>query len=167
MLEILDYRVNKKALLTPGKTISPEMLNEEFFEKLEVMKQILIQDGVGLAATQVGWDVRLFLLAIDDEGETLPEPLVCINPKILSLSSSKIKEDEGCLSFPGLFLKIKRPESVTWEYQTLNGDSVVEKSRKLKARAVQHEVDHLNGSVFINLASSAQKIRIKKWLKHK
>jgi peptide deformylase len=165
MIKLLDYRTDKKRLLIPGDKISDEMIDEEFLGNIEKMKEILLRDGVGLAATQVGWGVKLFLLAIDDKGDMLEEPQICLNPEILNFSKSKIKLDEGCLSLPNLFLKIKRPEFIRWRCQNLTGESIVEEVGGIRARAVQHEIDHLDGKVFINLASSVQKIKIKKWLK--
>lgn len=170
MIHLLDYRKNKKQLLTPGKKITQEDLDlPEFQTNLENMRKILTEDGVGLAATQVNWSVTLFMLNID---EVEPEPNVLesadifINPRIVSFSKKKIKMPEACLSFPGLdFIKIERPETVTWEYETLDWETKQKTNSGLYARAVQHEIDHLHGKVFIQLASSASKLKINRWLR--
>lgn len=165
MIELLDYRLNKKQLLTLGKQISDEIkTSNEFLSNIEKMKEILAIDGVGLAATQVNWPVQLFMLCINEADEKI-DPQIFINPKILSSSKKTIKMEEGCLSFKGLYLKIARPETVTWSYEDLAGNHFQTTSTGFYARAVQHEIDHLNGQVFIQRASPVQKLRVKKWLK--
>ena len=118
------------------------------------MKKILHQDGIGLAATQVNWAVKLFMLAIDNSEKQLVDPQIFLNPRILSYSKEQISMTEGCLSFPGLYIKIKRPRTIQWEFSNLEGDKFQIESTGLYGRAVQHEIDHLNGKVFINYASS-------------
>ena len=166
MISLKDYRLDKAALRQIATPIDLEYLQtEEYDENLKKMKEILKQDGVGLAATQVGWPVQLFLLAIDESEKDLEEPLVVLNPKITEYSKKTTKMEEGCLSFPGLFLKITRPTSITWEYTSIDGEIHTKKSTGFYARAIQHEVDHLNGKVFIDKASPVLKLKVDKWLK--
>jgi len=166
MISLKDYRTDKSALRQVAAKISLDYLStDEFARNLERMKEVLKQDGVGLAATQVGWPVQLFLLAIDEQENELPEPEVILNPEITNYSKNTSKMEEGCLSFPGLFLKITRPSSVTWQYQSIDGGIHTKTSTGFYARAVQHEIDHLNGKVFIDRASSVHKLRVEKWLK--
>jgi peptide deformylase len=163
MIKLLDYRNNRTALRNPGRKLTPEETKTpEFVANLEKMKEILALDGVGLAATQVGWPVQLFMLCID-ENDNKTEPEVFINPSITSYSKKESKMEEGCLSFPGLFMPIKRPHSIIWEYSTLEGETITKESTDFYARAVQHEVDHCHGKVFIDKASTVQKMKIKKW----
>lgn len=165
MAKILDYRFNKELLETPGIPVTNELITlPEFSKNLEEMNSLLEIDGVGLAATQIGWSVNLFVLLINENEEKI-EPQAFLNPKILSFSKEKVKMEEGCLSFPGFFLKILRPKSIVWKYQTIDGDTVEVASSNLYARAVQHEIDHLNGQLFIKYASPAQRLKLKKWLK--
>jgi peptide deformylase len=164
MDRILNYRTDKKALLTPGVEVTAEMVKSTSFKKnLTFLEKLLQEDGVGLAATQIGWSVRLFILSIDGNGEPT-KTKVFLNPKILTFSKKKVKMEEGCLSFPGLFLKIKRPESIVWEYETIDGKKVEEEARGLYARAIQHEVGHCDGEVFVKYATSVQNLKVKKWL---
>jgi len=166
MLKLLRYPKNQKLLRTPGIPVTKEHLGSDTFEKnIEDMKNILARDGMGLAATQVGWPVQLFMLCQDENLETI-EPEIFINPKILEFSKKKVKAEEGCLSFAGLYLKLSRPERIKWQYETLSGETEIKESSGYYARAVQHECDHLNGKVFIDLASSAQKLPLKKWLRY-
>lgn len=166
MLRIKDYRTSRSALRATAATVEADYTQTEgFAENLAQMKVLLKQDGVGLAATQVGWPVRLFLLAIDENEQDLAEPEVILNPEIIEYSKKTEKMEEGCLSFPGLFIKITRPKSVKWRYQNLDGEIISKESTGFYARAIQHEIDHLNGMVFVDRASPVQKLKFNKWLK--
>jgi peptide deformylase len=169
MIQLLDYRTNSSLLRRQGKKIQPAefdaiVKSPEFLNNLEKMKEILEIDGVGLAATQVNWPIQLFMLCIDENSNKI-EPQIFINPEILQYSKAEEKTEEGCLSFPTLFMKIKRPVSIKWRYQALSGEEVLVESSGFYARAVQHETDHCHGKVFIDKASTAQKMKIKKWLR--
>lgn len=123
-------------------------------EVIDDKLQILIDDmidtmhkynGVGLAAVQVGILKRLVVIDLyDDKG-----PIVLINPVILKTKGEQ-EVDEGCLSFPNEFAKIIRPAEVTAEYTDRNGKRMRVKAKELLAQAISHEVDHLNGEVFID-----------------
>lgn len=116
--------------------------------------QILIDDmietmhkynGVGLAAVQVGILKKVVVIDLyDDKG-----PIVLINPVILKTKGEQ-EVDEGCLSFPNEFAKVIRPAEVTAEYTDRNGKRIKVKAKELLAQAICHEVDHLNGEVFID-----------------
>jgi|AACY02.16.fsa_nt_gi peptide deformylase len=164
MIKLLDYRVHPKELSTPGKLIDLTDISSQLFKNnIAEMKTILAKDGVGLAATQVGWSVQLFMLCINEVGETV-EPQIFVNPKIKKWSTHRIKMEEGCLSAPGLWLKLARPSEVVWTYTDLAGKRHEKHSTGFYARAVQHEIDHLNGRMFLTRATPAQKLRVKKWL---
>lgn len=123
-------------------------------EVIDDKLQILIDDmidtmhkysGVGLAAVQVGILKRLVVIDLyDDNG-----PIVLINPVILKTKGEQ-EVDEGCLSFPNEFAKVIRPAEVTAEYTDRNGKRMRVKAKELLAQAICHEVDHLNGEVFID-----------------
>ena len=123
-------------------------------EVIDDKLQILIDDmidtmhkynGVGLAAVQVGILKRLVVIDLyDDNG-----PIVLINPVILKTKGEQ-EVDEGWLSFPNEFAKIIRPAEVTAEYTDRNGKRMRVKAKELLAQAISHEVDHLNGEVFID-----------------
>ena len=102
-------------------------------------------NGVGLAAVQVGILKRVIVIDIyDDNG-----PIAMINPVILK-TKGKQEVDEGCLSFPNEFAKVIRPTEVTAEYTDRDGKKIKVKAKELLAQAICHEVDHLNGEVFID-----------------
>lgn len=123
-------------------------------EKIDEKLQILIDDmietmhkynGVGLAAVQVGILKRVIVIDIDDG----KGPIVLINPVILETKGTR-EVEEGCLSFPNKFAKVVRPEEVVAEYTNREGKRVKVKAKELLAQAICHEVDHLEGEVFVD-----------------
>ena len=124
-------------------------------EKIDEKIQILIDDmletmhkfnGVGLAAVQVGVLKRVVVIHIDYEKD---KPLILINPKIVNKKGEQTV-DEGCLSFPNKFAKVVRPEEVTVEALDRNGKQIRITGKDILAQAISHEIDHLNGEVFID-----------------
>ena len=103
--------------------------------------------GVGLAASQVGVPVRMCVIDIRPEGKRTP--IVLINPKI-TLKKGKILEEEGCLSLPGINAKVKRFSDVTVEAVNENGFPITVSGNGFLSRAMQHELDHLDGILFID-----------------
>ena len=122
--------------------------------------------GVGLAANQIGLDYRLALILIpESEEENAPlKRYVIINPEIISMRGEKV-EEEGCLSLPGLWADVKRATDVTLKYIDENGHEHVKRARGLLAKAFQHEVDHLDGKLFIDLVDPTLKPQVKKIIK--
>jgi len=165
MLQVLDFRFNKKTLQTPGRLVKLDEVNSvEFKQNIKEMTQLLKLDGVGLAATQVGWPIQLFMLCIDENENKLENPEIYLNPSIIKYSKSQVKMLEGCLSFDKLFIKITRPLSIKWKYQNLKGEWIEKISSNFFSRVIQHEVDHCQGRVFINKATTVQMLKINKWL---
>lgn len=123
---------------------------EEIDERIQILIDDMIEtmhslNGVGLAAQQVGILKRVIVIDIyDDKG-----PIVLINPKILK-EKGKQEVDEGCLSFPNQFAKIIRPKEVEVEALNREGKKIKIKAKDLLAQAICHEVDHLNGIVFVD-----------------
>ncbi len=122
-----------------------EVIDEKIQILIEDMIETLHQyNGVGLAAVQVGILKRVIVIDLyDDKG-----PIVMINPTIIKTKGEQ-KVDEGCLSFPNQFAKVIRPEEVVVEYLTKEGKKTKQKAKELLAQAICHEVDHLNGIVFM------------------
>lgn len=117
--------------------------------------------GVGLAAPQVGVLKRIIVVQTDLKGQRI---LALINPKITKKGSGKEKGEEGCLSFPGIFLEIKRAKEVEIEALDINGKEIKFKAQGFLARVFQHEIDHLNGVLFFDRLSIIKRIMFK--LKH-
>ncbi|WP_409275605.1 peptide deformylase [Neobacillus sp. SCS-31] len=111
---------------------------------LDDMYETMIEfDGVGLAAPQIGQPVRVAIVDVDDESGTIE----MVNPKILS-SSGEQTGAEGCLSFPGIYGEVTRPNRVKIEAQDRKGKPYTLEAEGFLARAIQHEIDHLDGVLF-------------------
>jgi peptide deformylase len=141
ILEIKEYGepvLREKAL--PVKEITPEILNI-----IKDMAETMYTDsGVGLAAPQVGVSKRIIL--VDGEKDGL---IVLINPMIVKSEGEDVAE-EGCLSIPGIYSQVKRASKVTVRALNENGDPIEITKEALTARALQHEIDHLDGILFID-----------------
>lgn len=134
-------------------------------EDLDLLSQNMItlmkeNDGIGLSAPQIGLNYRMFVILVAGK------ELVIINPSITGWSSQLNMFKEGCLSFPNLYLNIRRPEGIEVSYYNKYGENIVRKMNGLLSRCFQHEYDHLNGITFDTLASSlslnmARKKRVK------
>lgn len=101
-------------------------------------------NAFGLAANQIGSKVRVFVMR---------DRAACYNPEILEFSDTTIVDEEGCLSYPGLFVPVKRAAEIKVVYQNLDGDHVTETLSGMNARVFQHELDHLNGIVMLDRAN--------------
>lgn len=146
-----DLRIKAK----PIETFDEELKNltDDMFETMHSV------NGIGLAATQIGVAQQVAVIDISPEKN---EPLVIINPKILILDSSKTEDyDEGCLSVPGFFETISRPSDIKLSYQDLNGKRKEIKPEGLLTKVVQHELDHLNGRLFVDHISELKRRRIR------
>ena len=121
-------------------------------------------EGIGLAANQVGIDLNLFIIDITHTDEA-DESHVFINSRIISTCGKKEVFQEGCLSLPGLALDVKRPEKVTLKYQTLDFEWHENEFEGLLSRAIQHEMDHLNGIFIIDRVGEVEKLKYQNILK--
>lgn len=120
--------------------------------------------GVGLAGPQVGVLKRIFVIDCSDKDEA-PEPMVLINPKITWVSEEMNTYEEGCLSIPEVYEEVTRPEMVRMSYLDVDGKTHEEEFDDLYATAVQHELDHLNGTLFIDYLSKMKRAMITKKMK--
>ena len=146
-----DLRIKAK----PVETFDEELktLTDDMFETM------LSLNGIGLAATQIGIAKQVAVIDISPEKN---EPLVIVNPAIQILDPSKTEDyDEGCLSVPGFFEKISRPSDIKLTYQDLNGKKQEIKPEGLLTKVVQHELDHLNGRLFVDHISELKRRRIR------
>jgi peptide deformylase len=130
-------------------------LVEDLFETMRAAK------GVGLAANQVGVARRVAVVDVGDQG---PPPLVLINPTIVGHSAETDTAEEGCLSIPEIYGDVERPLSVTLEALDLDGRPYRLDVSGYKARAVQHEIDHLDGVLFLDHLSAVKRgLLLAKW----
>lgn len=146
------------------KTMFVENVSEDILKQLDDMAETMYNaPGVGLAAPQIGIDKRLVVIDITPEDEP-PKLEKLINPEVLEYEGEQSGE-EGCLSIPGEYADVKRAEWIKYKYVDENGNEYVEEATGLKARVIQHEVDHLDGILFIDRLSSLKRDMIKKRIK--
>ena len=142
------HYLGDRVLRQPAKRVA------KIDDKIRILAKEMLQtmysaDGVGLAAPQVG--INKQLLVIDTEPDNPDnEPLVLINPKITRYSSTRCDFDEGCLSVPGVYLEVNRPEAIEVTYKDENGKPKKLQAADFLARVIQHEMDHLNGVMFVD-----------------
>ncbi|MDD1613481.1 MAG: peptide deformylase [Methylococcaceae bacterium] len=154
ILEFPDERLRKKAAVV--KTVD-DKIKKLADDMLETMYQ---SHGVGLAATQVDVHQRVIVIDVSEEKDA---PLFLINPEIIEKDGIK-ESEEGCLSVPGFFEKVKRAEHIRVKALNREGQTFEFEARDLLAVCVQHEMDHLNGKLFVDYISALKRQRIKKKL---
>lgn len=122
---------------------------------LDMIDTMFSSKGVGLSANQVGINKRIFVMnCVGEESPTY----IFINPIIKNNNSEEGLDKEGCLSFPGLYIDVKRKKSAIVQWQDLDGNFQEKEFFGLEAVCVQHEIDHLDGIVFVNRLSNASKM---------
>jgi peptide deformylase len=117
--------------------------------------------GIGLAAPQIGELRRIVVMDLAKEDEK-PDPIVMINPEILKFSDETVTTEEGCLSIPELYYDVERPAEVTVRYTDLEGKTVEREATDRLAICVQHELDHLDGVLYIDYLSRLKRDRVLK-----
>lgn len=172
VLEILKYpdaRLRKKGVVVPGVTPELKQLAENMIETMYA------ESGIGLAAPQVGESIRLLVIdtrPTDEDGNPTQEgltdlekevvqPIVIFNPEVM-VANEKTTYDEGCLSVPGFFETVERAKYVEVKGLDINGQEYTIKTDGLLAICLQHEMDHLEGKLFIDRLSFVKSSRIKK-----
>ncbi len=120
-------------------------------EMLELMHK---SEGLGLAAPQVGLDIQLLVMNFAGDPERKDVEYVAINPVIVEKKGGLINDREGCLSFPGLYQNVRRHKTVVVKFYNLKAEEVTMECHDLPARVWQHECDHLEGKLFIDVMGS-------------
>lgn len=156
----------------PVAVVTPEIraLTEEMIGAMRAFQ------GIGLAAPQAGKSLRLvvFDVPLDSMSETptvgeqllLPRmPFVAVNPEIVATSDSTVEHDEGCLSLPDLYAPVVRPEKVVFRTATLDGEMIECECGGLLGRCIQHELDHLDGKLFIDRVAPEELRKVDRQLK--
>ncbi len=149
-----DERLSQKSV---DVTTFDESLKELVAKLLHTMKA---NNGIGLAAPQTGNMINLITIWIEEH-----QPLALVNPVITEVSEELFEFEEGCLSVPGWFEKRERPTKIVVKFQDIDGVAREFEFHKLYAFAIQHEIDHLSGKMFIDGASELKKSRIKSKIK--
>ena len=154
ILEFPDPRLRKKAAPVEVVDDALRALIDDMFETM------YDAPGIGLAATQV--DIHRRLLVADISNDQT-EPFALINPKILE-KDGLVVTDEGCLSVPGFYEAVERAEHIRVKYLNRDGEEVDMEAEGMLAVCIQHEIDHLDGKLFVDYLSEAKRQRIRKRL---
>ncbi len=158
LLNILEFPDPRLRTVAEPVTVFDGALSQLIDDMFETMYEA---PGIGLAATQVDVHKRLIVI---DVSEARDEPLVFINPQVEVLDAALDEYDEGCLSVPGFYETVQRPQHVRVTAQDRNGESFVMEPQGLLAVCIQHEIDHLDGKLFVDYLSSLKRTRIRKKL---
>ena len=138
--EILEREVKDVDLENPG--FDPTELKKEMVEFM------IANNGIGLSANQIGLDAKVFVM-----GDSVENSTMCINPTVLQYTQDTVVDVEGCLSFPNVFVKIKRPKEILAKYWNENLEECTVKIEGYSAKCYLHELDHLLGITFKDRAS--------------
>ena len=150
MMEIYTYPT--KVLETISTTFDFEKDKIPYYNDLEKFEQDIIvamksANGMGLAANQIGITKRFFAIG-SDTFDRFKKPAIIWNPRLITQSEEKVFDLEGCLSFPGLFVKVERPKVIEVEYETTKGTKESTRLDNMESKCFQHEYDHLEGITF-------------------
>ena len=146
------------------KSLKVESINSDIKMLMKDMLETMYNaPGIGLAAIQIGIPKRIIVMDISKEIEK-KDPMYFVNPEITWTSNTKATYEEGCLSIPNQFAKIERPEKCIVKYLDKDGEKKEIKAEGLLATCIQHEIDHLNGVLFIDYLSKLKKNIIMKKL---
>jgi peptide deformylase len=156
-LTILEYPDPRLRTVAAPVTRFDAALKQQIADMLETM---YAEPGIGLAATQVVWHHQLIVIDISEEHN---DPRVFINPEILE-KEGRATGEEGCLSVPGIFDDVPRAERVRARYQDADGATHETELTGLLAVCLQHEMDHLNGKLFVDYLSELKRQRIRRKL---
>ena len=142
------YHLGDRVLRQPAKRVAKvdQSIRQLAYEMLQTMYSA---DGIGLAAPQVGVHKQIIVIDCEPDQPESP-PLILINPTIKRFGSALCDAQEGCLSIPNVYLDVKRPEEVEISYKDENGHPKTIKATGLLSRPIQHEMDHLNGVMFVD-----------------
>lgn len=143
--------------------------NDKFLTQLflDMSLTMIKNQGFGIAAPQVAIMANFIVILYQFPGTDKPKPLALINPKIISSSEDMFAWEEGCLSVPGYYENRERPNTVIVNYKDVEGNEREAEFRGIYAFVVQHEIDHLNGELFIdNLSMLKKKFTVKKRIKN-
>ena len=127
----------------------------------DMLETMYAAPGIGLAAIQIGEPIRLVVVDIAKKDEE-PQPLVLVDPEIVWSSEETRIHEEGCLSIPEYYEDVERPDRVRYRYRNLQGETVEAEADGILATCLQHEIDHLNGKLFIDYLSRLKRTRVLK-----
>jgi len=142
----------------PVDTITPEIKTLA----ADMLETMYAAPGIGLAAIQIGVPKRIVTIDLSKSDEEEKAPMVFINPEVIWTSEDMSTHEEGCLSIPEYYEEVERPASIKLRYMDLDGKTQEIAAEGLLATCLQHEVDHLNGVLFIDYLSRLKRERVTK-----
>ncbi len=159
-MALLDIRLYGDPVLREKAQPIKEITDEHRLLAEDMAETMYAASGIGLAATQVGLLIRIIIVDVNwaraEERESEPKrPVAMINPEVLEESVEDDDYQEGCLSLPGIEGEVWRSVLIKVRYTTLDGETVIEECEDLHARCILHEIDHLDGTLFIDRMSPA------------
>ena len=154
VLHFPDPRLRKKARPVNAVDAGIKQLSRDMLETMYA------ENGIGLAATQVNVQQRVVVMDLSVEKN---QPITLINPEIMHKSGTEEME-EGCLSVPEFTALVQRAEKITYRYRNLDGEEIRTQADGLRAVCIQHEIDHLDGKLFIDYLSPIKRQRVRKKL---
>ena len=161
-MALLDIRVLGDPILRQTTTPVAEVTDDLRRLAQDMLETMYVARGIGLAAPQVGRTERLAVVDVEDE------PLVMFNPEIVRTEGPAEKVEEGCLSIPEVYGDVERPTRITVRYLDGDGATIERDADGLLARCIQHEVDHLDGKLFIDyLGPFKRRTALAKWTREK
>ena len=161
MSEPLEFTLTRYPEPVLRKVASPvEAFDEQLRQTVDAMYKLMFRSsGVGLAAPQVGLKQRILVLNSEGDPEKPELNLTLVNPRIVDRSGDPTRYDEGCLSFPGIYAEIERPDHCTVEAFDIEGNEIRGEYSGFISRIIQHEYDHLEGILLVDRMSPADKTR--------
>ncbi len=154
LLNILHFPDPKLRTVAKPVTVFDDKLRQLVADMFETMYEA---PGIGLAATQVDQHIRLLVMDVSEEGDN---PLCLINPEIIQADGEE-EMDEGCLSVPGFYEAVRRAHHIRVHAQNVKGNDIEFEAEGLEAVCIQHEMDHLQGKLFVDYISSLKRDRIR------
>ncbi len=151
------HQLGNLVLRDPSKRVSK--VDESIRELArDMLRSMYSAKGIGLAAPQIGIHKQILVIDIDIETPTTP-PLILINPEIIASSASLETYEEGCLSIPGVYLDVVRPSTIKLSYRDEMGRPKKMNANGLISRCIQHEMDHLNGVLFVDRVTAKEDLK--------
>jgi|TARA_R100000030_G_scaffold98537_1_gene88601 peptide deformylase len=148
-MQVFQYPSTTLEQVSTDWTPSDSIEGYDDIQKFEhdMIKLMQAENGMGLAANQIGITKRFFAIG-HDTFDTFTKSVIIMNPQIIKFSNEKVFDVEGCLSFKGLWLKVERPTMVEVKYETTEGKTQFAKLHGMESKCFQHELDHLDGITF-------------------
>jgi peptide deformylase len=153
---MLKIVVNRNPILRKTSKRVEQITSQDKQVSEQMLELMYEKKGIGLAAVQVGILKQIITIDIGDG------PIILINPVIIKKKGRKVAMEEGCLSLPGITVKVYRPAQVVLEADTISGEKIKIETSDLLARVVQHEIDHLNGRLIIDYLPWHKRIVLKR-----